>query len=227
MKYIEARKFLQYHYPVKKVYAHGAILDKANKAPPTGALPSKTFIVSKKDDSEEGFTQEQLLYLINNPKVKKMILSDTNRKGAIWCSKVLPPNDIYFGGNKEILHDIEFESISDTQFYKFVRVENTTSVKKTIYKNSIEPFVQYPFRNKTDRYRYFLSNPAVIDEETAKCYVEKGIMSTYIKTKIPYCNSIILKKREHIKLVDIPDGLIPIDIDSARCCSDKNTFFRI
>lgn len=224
MKYTEARRFLQCLHLVKKVYAHGGILEKANNVP-ASALPSNTFIVRKKDDKEEGFTQEQLLYLINNPKVEKMLLSDTNRRGAIWCSKVLPLNDIYFGGNKDILHDIEFESITDTQFYRFGRVENTTSVKKTIiYKSSIEPFVQYPFRNKTDRYRYFLSNPAVIDEETAKGYVEKGIMSTYIKTKIPDCKSIILKKREHIKLADIPDGLIPIDIGSARCCSDKNTF---
>lgn len=224
MKYNEARKFLQCHYLVKKVYAHGGILEKANNAP-VGALPSKTFIVRKKDSSEERFTREQLLYLIKNPKVKKMLLSNTNRKGAIWCSKVLPPNDIYFGGNKEILHDIEFESITDTQFYRFGLEENTISVEKTsIYKNSIEQFIQYPFRNKTDRYRYFLSDPDVIDEETAKGYVEKGIMSTYIKTKIPDCKSIILKKREHIKLVDMPDGLIPIDIGSARCCSDKNTF---
>ena len=224
MKYTEAIRFLQNHYLVEKVYAHGSILEKANNAP-AGALSSKIFILRKKDDSKEGFTQKQLLYLINNPKVKKMHLSDTNRKGAVWCSKVLPPDDIYFGGNKEILHDIEFESVTDTQFYSFLHLENTTFVKKTIiYKDSIEPFLRYPFRNKTNQYRYFLSNPNVIDEETAKGYVEKGIMSACIRTKVPSCKSIILKKREPIKLEDIPHGLIPIDMSSARRCSDKKTF---
>ena len=120
MKYDNTRTFLQCFSFVKKVYAHGNILEKATKS--NGRLLSKTFFIRK----DKEFTKEQLLYMINNPKIKKLLLNNTNCKGAIWCWQA----DDNIWKNNKILHDIKFESITDMQFYRFDYFISVTKTNK-------------------------------------------------------------------------------------------------
>ncbi|KAK3874391.1 hypothetical protein Pcinc_020686 [Petrolisthes cinctipes] len=222
MKFSVVRELLEeLEGQVELKYKRGDLLAQRDIVRDVHKIPSKYFEISV-GPSHPRLTEEQLLYLSNNPSVERVLVTSCSKRGVVSLSKETPPSDAHLRGSS-ILRDVVFKAIDERTRYAMTISDKLLCIcksKRMHPKISSKPHIMYPFYSTKRRYKYFISDPEVVSDPRV---VAGEFM--YIPTRFKD-KTYIFKSPRYVSLLNVPKGLVPITLRRAKhCVTRKKVLF--